>query len=67
MSKNINNLKKGAEADGSSPFDYQYMTSEGMSSESNIEISEQTREKIEDIKRKKVKLGLGKLLLWDVA
>ncbi|MBR0480391.1 MAG: hypothetical protein Q4E46_03100 [Candidatus Saccharibacteria bacterium] len=67
MSNNINNLKKGAEADGSSPFDYQYMSNEGMPSKNNVAISEHTRAQIEDIKRRKVKIGLGKLLLWDVA
>ncbi len=67
MSNKINSLKKGAEADGSSPFDYQYHPQEGVFSGNAEEIPAHTREQIEDIKRRKIKLGLGKFILGNVA
>ena len=65
MNNNKNNLKKGAEANGISPFDFQYYPKEGSSNHNTVDISEKTRKQIEEIKSRKVKLKLGEAVKFS--
>ena len=62
MSKNKNFETKGAEANGISPFDYEYYPEEGISKK-DVNISEETKAQIERIKSKPIKLNIIDLLM----